>query len=110
MRFCTWYPIAAIPDEGETAPPTSPGVLQVRLAAGLQDYPSGKSAMLRYEVSDDVRAAIVRFAAAHAAEPWVIRHTIEMDARDVAGIAEFAAELTRTFEQRFGCAPTLLLR
>ena len=110
MRFCTWYPIAGIPDEGETAPPSSPGMLQVRLAAGLQEYPSGKSAMLHYEVSADVRAAVVGFATDHAKEPWVIRHTIEMTASDIAGIAEFADELTRTFEQRFGCAPKLFLR
>jgi hypothetical protein len=101
MRFCPWYPLG---DAARHAP-AERGVLQVRVAAGLLRYPTGQSAMLHYELADDLRAAAERFAARHPGEPWLARHTIEMSDEDVAGLAAFHARLVRDFRARFGAEP-----
>jgi len=86
-------------------------MFQVRVAEGLIDYPTGKSAMIHYETADDVRAAIAAFRArspAAAAAAWLCRHTIEMTAADrAAATAELHARLLREFTARFGTAPAL---
>lgn len=83
-------------------------MFQIRVAEGLIDYPTGKSAMIHYEIADDVRAAVAAFRArspAPAAAAWLCRHTIEMTAADRA--AELHARLLREFTARFGTAPAL---
>ena len=101
MRFCPWYPL----DEAGRHAPAERGVLQVRVPAGLCRYPTGQSAMIHYELADDVRAAAVRFAAGHPASGWLARHTIEMSDDDRAGLDAFHARLLRDFRARFGTEP-----
>jgi hypothetical protein len=101
MRFGPWYPLADARDHA----PAGQGVLQLRLASGLQDYPRGKSAMIHYEHAGDVRAAAEAWAAAHGADGVVCRHLIEADeATDLAG---FCAKLADEFVRRFGAPPRL---
>ena len=94
MRFCPWYPL----DEAAAHAPAARGVLQVRVADGLLDYPTGKSAMVHYEYADDVRAAALAYARGRAG--LLARHLIEGD--DPAGIH---ARLLRDFRARFGASP-----
>ena len=101
MRFCPWYPLS---EAGRHAP-AGRGVLQVRVAAGLLRYPTGQSAMLHYELADDVGAAAARFAAAHPGTDWLARHTVEMTGDDVATLDAFHARLLRDFRARFGAEP-----
>jgi hypothetical protein len=101
MRFGPWYPLA---DAAHHAP-AGPGVFQIRLAEGLRDYPTGKSAMVHYAAATDLRAATTAFAAAHADRPWLCRHTIEMTAADEARAAAHHEQLVRDFTARFGSAP-----
>jgi hypothetical protein len=98
MRFGPWYPLA---DARDLAPATE-GVLQLRLARGLLDYPRGKSAMVHYAHAEDVRAAAVAWAAAHGSDGIVCRHLIEGDDR---GPAALCARLMDEFVRRFGAAP-----
>jgi len=103
MRFCPWY---ALEDASDHAPATR-GVFQVRVPAGLLAYPTGQSAMVHYELADDVRAAAAAFAARHADHEWLCRHTIEMTAADEAQLDAFYARLLGDFRVRFGAAPRL---
>jgi hypothetical protein len=99
VRFGPWYPLV---DSRDLAP-AGEGVLQLRLASGLLDYPRGKSAMVHYEHATDVRAAALRWAAAHGAGGIVCRHLIERDgATDPAALC---AKLVDEFVRRFGAAP-----
>ena len=99
MRFCAWYPL----DEAAAHAPAERGVLQVRIGDGLLAYPSGKSAMVHYELADDVRAAAVAFARGHSGRGWLCRHTIEVGAAD--DVAAHHARLVRDFAARFGGRP-----
>jgi hypothetical protein len=99
MRFGPWYPLA---DARDRAPPGE-GVLQLRLASGLRDYPRGKSAMVHYEHAADVRAAAAAWAAAHGPEGIVCRHLIETD--DATALDAFCAKLSDEFVRRFGASP-----
>lgn len=101
MRFGPWYPLAEAGDRT----PADEGVLQVRLATGLIDYPRGKSAMVCYQHASDVRAAARALAAAQAGKPLLCRHLIELD--PAIDLAVFYAKLRQEFERRFGAAPTL---
>lgn len=103
MRFCPWY---ALQDSDRDAP-ASPGVLQLRVSEGLLDYPTGKSAMVWYQLAQDVRAAAGQLAVEHAAQLAALRcrHTVEMTAADVAGLPEFFARLVHDFRARFGATP-----
>lgn len=101
VRFGPWYPLA---DAAEHAPP-SPGVMQVRLAAGLVDYPRGKSAMVWYAHAANVRDAATALAARLAGRALVCRHLIEID--DAVDLAAFYAKLRADFTRRFGAPPTL---
>ena len=100
MQFCPWYPLA---EAGDRAP-AAEGMLQLRIAHGLIDYPRGKSAMVHYAHALDVRAAALGLAAAHVGEDLLCRHLIEIDAAtDLAG---FCATLQATFVDRFGAPPS----
>src|SRR3954466_16397109 len=70
VRFGPWYSLA---DAGDHAPPAE-NVVQVRLAHGLLDYPRGKSAMVWYAHSHDVRAEALALARTHAGEDLLCRH------------------------------------
>jgi hypothetical protein len=116
VRFCAWYPLA---NAGQQAP-AGEGILQIRLASGLVDYPRGKSAMVHYEHAPDVRAAALAFGAASArAKGGVVdgarwggellgRHLIERDAagEDRAWPTIYAKVLGE-FVRRFGSPPVM---
>lgn len=99
MRFGPWYPLA----EARDHTPAAEGVLQLRVAEGLLDYPRGKSAMVHYEHAADLRAAAAAWAAAHGADGIVCRHLIE--APDATDLAAFYAKLSEEFVRRFGASP-----
>ena len=77
-------------------------MLQVRLASGLLDYPTGKSAMVAYRHAPDVRAAAQALAEAHPGD-LLCRHLIEVPA--ATDLAAFCAKLREDFARRFGRAP-----
>ena len=99
MRFGSWYPLA---DAGEHAP-AGAGVLQVRRAVGLVEYPTGKSAMVQYAHTPDVRATALVIAAAHREDNLWGRHLIEADA--ATDLATFCESLRGDFVRRFGAPP-----
>jgi hypothetical protein len=100
MRFGPWYPLA----DARDLAPAAEGVLQLRLASGLLDYPRGKSAMVHYEHAPDVRAAALAWAAAHGADGIVCRHLIESDG---AAAPALYAKVVDEFVRRFGSPPRL---
>lgn len=79
-------------------------MLQVRLATGLLDYPTGKSAMVHYEHAADVRASATALAHAHAGKDLLCRH-LEIDGGEAVDAKAFHAKVRGEFERRFGCAP-----
>lgn len=93
--FVHWYPLRGA---GQHAP-TSPGVFQVRIASGLLDYPSGKSAMVHYGRSENLQVELARLAAEHDEVDFLCRH---QSSEQPAVLLEFV--LTQ-FERRFGKAP-----
>ena len=97
MRFCPWYPLA----EADAHAPAGEGVLQLRLADGLLDYPRGKSAMVHYEHAPDVRAAAARLAARHGGRAILCRH---LEPGDEAP-ARVHARVLDQFVRRFGAPP-----
>lgn len=99
MRFGPWYPLA---DARDLAPATE-GVLQLRLAWGLLDYPRGKSAMVHYAHAADVRATALAWAEVHGAEGILCRHLIENDGATAP--AALCAKLVEEFARRFGAVP-----
>ena len=102
MKFGPWYPLAEAGDHA----PAAEGVLQLRLAAGLLDYPRGKSAMVWYGHAPDVRAAALTLA--RAPSPYgalVCRHLIEID--EATNFGAFCAKLRGDFVRRFGAHPVL---
>lgn len=100
MQFGRWYPLTDVGDH----PPAGAGVLQLRLASGLVDYPRGKSAMVLYAYADDLRAAAQTLASAHAGKDLWCRHLIEID--PTIDLPTFCEKLRDEFERRFG-APLL---
>ncbi len=99
VKFGPWYPLAAAGDHA----PADEGVLQLRLASGLLDYPGGKSAMVWYQHATDLRAAALTLAAAHTGKDLVCRHLIEIEA--ATDLAAFCAKLRADFMRRFGTPP-----
>ncbi len=97
MRFGHWYPLARA---GDLAP-AAEGVLQLRRAEGLVDYPHGKSAMVLYAHAPDVRAAAIALAARYP-DLWC-RHLIDLD--PATDLAAFCAKLRSDFVRRFGTPP-----
>lgn len=85
-----------------------PGVFQVRVRRGLEDYPAGKSAMIHYGWSMDMRAAVSAFAAAHPDADWLCRHAVDMTPRERhMGLEAAFAALMDGFVRRFGERPRL---
>jgi hypothetical protein len=104
VRFCPWYPLG----EAATHAPTDEGVLQLRVAEGLLDYPRGKSAMVHYEHATDVRAAATLLAAEHADRSLLCRH-LEIEPGDAVDLVAFHAKVLDEFVRRFGSPPSLSL-
>jgi hypothetical protein len=101
MPFGRWYPLT----EAARHAPSEPGVFQVRLATGLIDYPTGKSAMVHYELAADVRHAATAFAAQHPDRDWLCRHTVELSPEEADDPGAVYARLLRDFRARFGGPP-----
>lgn len=76
----------------------------MRLASGLRDYPTGKSAMVHYEHALDVRAAATAVSQAHVGEELLCRH-LEIEAGEPVDAKAFHAKVCEEFERRFGSAP-----
>ena len=99
MAFCPWYPLA----EAAAHAPDGEGVLQVRVAEGLVDYPRGKSAMVHYEHAASVRAAALALAArVTGGPPLLARHLEPGDPGEPAAIH---AKVLGEFIRRFGAPP-----
>ncbi len=99
MKFGEWYPLSTA---GDLAP-AGEGVLQLRLANGLLDYPRGKSAMVWYEHTLDANTAARALGVRFADNDLVCRHLIEVEAG--VDLAAFCAKLREDFERRFGTVP-----
>jgi hypothetical protein len=101
VRFGPWYPLA----EAAAHAPAAEGVLQLRLADGVLDYPRGKSAMVHYAHAADIRAAAVAFAAGYTGPALVCRH---LDPEgEAVDLAAFHAKVLGEFVNRFGSSPSL---
>jgi hypothetical protein len=100
MRFCPWYPLA----EAANHAPAAEGVLQLRLATGLLEYPTGKSAMVHYEHAADVRASATALARAHPEPALLCRH-LEIEGGERVDLAAFHAKVREEFVRRFGSPP-----
>jgi hypothetical protein len=103
VRFCPWYPLA----EAAAHAPVGEGVLQLRLADGLVDYPTGKSAMVHYEHAADARARAAELAVALVGRDLLCRHLEPTDAPEHADLAQFHAKVRAEFVRRFGAPPAL---
>lgn len=103
MHFGRWHDIA---DAAESAP-SGPGVFQVRLRAGLIDYPRGKSAMILYGAAADLAAAARALAEAHPGRPWLVRFSEDLSPDEAGGCDAILDRLLASFERRFGTRPTL---
>jgi len=96
VQFGRWYPLAEAGDHT----PAAEGVLQLRVATGLVEYPRGKSAMVFYAHAADLRAVAQQLAITHAGADLWCRHLIEVDPE--VDLATFCAKLQTDFEHRFG--------
>ncbi len=102
MPFGPWYPLA----EAAAHAPAGETVLQLRLAEGLLDYPTGKSAMVHYELARDGRAAASALAERLAGRPLLCRH-LEIPPGTAVDVASFHAKVRDDFVRRFGAPPGL---
>jgi hypothetical protein len=100
VRFCPWYPLA----DAAGHAPVGEGVLQIRVAEGLVEYPAGKSAMVHYEHAADVRDRALALAALHAGRALWCRH-LDPEGETV-DLAAFHARVLGEFVRRFGTAPS----
>ncbi len=102
MQFCPWYPLA---DAARHAP-VGEGVLQLRLAAGLVDYPRGKSAMVHYEHAADTRTVAIALATRFAGHDLLCRN-LEIAADGAVDFEAIHGKVLGDFVRRFGTAPKL---
>ena len=94
MTFGRWQKLAA------ATMPRRRGLLQARVADGLVDYPTGRSAMVYYDGDEDLSQALARLGAAVPPGADVLVRFAEC--------ADPAGELTRKldeFRRRFGAPP-----
>ena len=94
MTFGRWQKLAA------ATVPRRRGVLQARVADGLVDYPTGKSAMVYYDADEDLAQALARLGAVVPPGADVLVRFGEC--ADPAG--ELARKLDE-FGRRFGSQP-----
>ena len=102
MAFGRWYPL----DEAAAHAPPGPGVYQVRLARGLLDYPTGRSAMVHYGAAADLQSAVAELARSHAGSEWLCRFADRETAPEAAEAPDaMLAGLLTAFRRRFGAPP-----
>src|SRR5437764_13131323 len=94
MTFGRWQKLAA------ATLPRRRGVLQARVAEGLHDYPTGKSAMVYYDADEDLSAALARLGAIIPPGADVLVRFAECE-NPIAELARIRADFIR----RFGAAP-----
>jgi hypothetical protein len=94
MTFGRWQKLAA------TTVPRRRGVLQARVAEGLHDYPTGKSAMVYYDADEDLSRALDRLGAVVPPGADVLVRFAECE--DPSHQLE---RLRADFLRRFGSAP-----
>ena len=95
MNFCPWY---ALSTSGMRAPREA-GVFQVKVIAGLVEYPGGKSAMVHYGHGSDLLAVTNAFDREYPDNAWVCRHVVD---------ANHERRFERVLDQfvtRFGARP-----
>jgi hypothetical protein len=103
MRFTPWYPLA----EASCHAPSGPGVYQLRVRSGLRQYPTGKSAMVRYGFADELQACLGQLASEPALAELLCRHGEELSPAEAADPRAALVELERAFERRFGSQPSM---
>ena len=103
IRFGEWVPL----DAAAARAPRGAGVYQVKVAAGLIDYPTGRSAMIWYGAAEDVAGAVAALAAAHPGQPWLCRFAEGLEARGAPDVDGMLQELMTRFRRRFGASPSL---
>lgn len=102
MSFGRWYPL----DEVAEHAPAGPGVYQVRLAHGLLDYPTGRSAMIHYAAAPDLSIAVAELARTHPGCDWLCRFADGTTAPEAASAPDaMLAQLMSAFLRRFGAPP-----
>ena len=103
IRFGEWVPLA----EAAARAPRGAGVYQIKVADGLIDYPTGRSAMIHYGAATDVGDAVAALAAAHPGRAWMCRFAEGLEARGGAEVDGMLQELMTRFRRRFGAPPSL---
>jgi hypothetical protein len=93
--FVPWYPLA---QAGQHAP-AAPGVYQIRVSKGLIDYPTGKSAMVCYGTSQNLREELSRQGQERDGAAFLARH------QQTSQAAELFEMIMERFRQRFGAEP-----
>lgn len=101
MKFCPWYPLV----DAAAHAPAGEGVLQLRIAEGLVEYPRGKSAMVHYEHAPNVLGAATALAGARGPEPVVWCRHLEIEPGEAIDYAAIYAKLLDEFIRRFGAPP-----
>ncbi len=99
VRFGRWQPL------DDAVAPAGPGVLQARLdegAAGLIDYPRGRSAMVYYDAADALADALARL---RARAPAADRARVRVRFAEERDPAAALARLRDDFAARFGAPP-----
>lgn len=103
MTFCRWYPLEA----AAAHVPSGPGVLQLRVAAGLVDYPRGKSAMVHYEAGADMAEVAVGLARRFDGAGLLCRHSEDLSPAEARDVGAACGKLVERFTVRFGCPPRM---
>lgn len=101
MRFGRWHRL----DHAAAEAPAGPGVFQLKIAKGLIDYPTGKSAMIRYGAARDLRQAVADIARDNPGRDWLCRFSEDLSAREAADPDGIVAGLLAQFRRRFGALP-----
>jgi len=101
MRFGRWHRL----DQAAAEAPAGPGVFQLKIASGLIDYPTGKSAMIRYGAARDLRQAVADIARDNPGRDWLCRFSEDLSAREAADPDGIVAGLLAQFRRRFGALP-----
>lgn len=93
--FVHWYALRQAIEHA----PTGAGVFQIRIATGLIDYPSGKSAMVHYDWAENLQRKISQVAQDHPEGDFLCRHQSSEQP------AVLLAFVFSQFERRFGTPP-----
>ena len=103
MTFGRWYPLP----EAAARAPARAGVLQLRVAEGLVDYPRGKSAMVHYQAATNMADTAGDLARRFAGEVLWCRHTEELSPGEARDVVAACGALVDRFKARFGAEPRL---